>query len=680
MLASGKQLSIKVENLARLAPPQPAAVRTGGDLGPEWNSVLERRGISTGLPLTAPLAAEILPPPGLCDVPFSLAVVAPECGEPRDDQMCGLRGLCVAAAQQPSPVDALLAQAEVGDQATDAFEQAGFARVDAGGAAADQRDVVFLCPQDCAWEVIGAGAERISTDAGPAGACRSHWARLQARASSGVPCVFLGGARLAGQTRLEDRLQLTQRLLELFRLEAREDDLGILVGDFLATDAESEDDTPLAALREGGWRLACLRMEGTEGSAVRHIGISQDVPVAAEIMQRSETWRIERITFQLRPRTGAGALTGLGELPVLGLGTCLVPEDLHERVPDKEYRNRVDELTEHGILAALEVGVRLFDCSNSHINQQTVGRTLEGALQSGRVSRSDIFVVGRLWRCRDRDEVRREVDKMLGELRLEYVDLLMADVPPERAPGTWPWLEEMHRHRRTRYLATSNFDLLGPKVCTEMFRDFMAHVEIPPAVHCMEVHPFNTNEEMSECCRAMGIQVMAYSPMGAPHKIEAFLRCLTKSDARDMRPLLKIPENPAVQEIGKRHRATAAQVALRWNLQRGHCVVPKSFDPQHVEENAKLFHFQLSPDEMATVTSMHKGVRSERFFQQAHCSGSKALPKMTRDAQDACVEILNKMRGGAKTEEAKMRAEIAKMMAAKARPAGNTQGRTGYPR
>merc|ERR1712166_1076776 len=165
----------------------------------------------------------------------------------------------------------------------------------------------------------------------------------------------------------------------------------------------------------------------------------------------------------------------------------------------------------------------------------------------------------------------------------------------------------------------------------------------------------------------MGIQVMAYSPVEAPHKIEAFLKCLTKSDAQDLRPLLKVPDNLLLQEIGKRHGVSATQVALRWNLQRGHCVVPKSFDPEHLAENAELFHFVLSPDDMSTVSSSHKGVRSERFFQQAHCSGPKALPKMTRAAQDECTEILNKTRGGAKTQEAKLRAEIAKKMAESSR-------------
>jgi len=344
-------------------------------------------------------------------------------------------------------------------------------------------------------------------------------------------------------------------------------------------------------------------------------------------------------------------LPGPSELPIVGFGTCFMPEDMKERVPDKEYRKRVDEMTEECVMKALASGVRLFECANKYMNQQTVGRTLEEAMKDGLVSRSELFLCGRISRCKDRAEVRREVELMLRELRVDYVDLLTMDIPPERAPKAWAWLEEVYREGRTRYLGVANFDLLGPKVCTEVFRQFLSGVEIPPSVFCMEVHPFNTNEEMSECCRGLEIQVLAFAPVGAGHKIEAFLKVLTRSDARDMRPILKVPENPVMLAMGRRHSVSAAQAALRWNLQRGHCVVPKSFEPQHVVENTELFHFSFSEEEMAIISSMNKGVRAERFFQQAHCTGHKVLPKMTRDAQDACQAVLDKIRGLPNDEE-----------------------------
>jgi len=334
---------------------------------------------------------------------------------------------------------------------------------------------------------------------------------------------------------------------------------------------------------------------------------------------------------------------------------------MKERVPDSEFRRIADELSEAAVLAALEAGVRLFETGNRHMNQKVVGRTLWRAITAGIVRREELFLVGHVSKGRDRGELWREVDMLLRELAVEYVDLLVLDIPPERIPSAWCWAEDVFQEGRTRFLGVSNFDLLGPKVCTELFRDFMSKVRVPPAVYSMEVHPLNTNEEMSECCRGLDIRVLAYSPVGAPHKIEAFMKVLTKSDARDMRPVLKVPDNQILQEVGARHNASATQVALRWNLQRGHCVVPKSFDPAHIRENTELFSFSLSRREMATLCNpakmaisrrerailagLHKGVRAERFFQQAHVQGQKSLPRMTRDAQDICEGILSKIRG-----------------------------------
>jgi len=264
------------------------------------------------------------------------------------------------------------------------------------------------------------------------------------------------------------------------------------------------------------------------------------------------------------------------------------------------------------------------------------------------------------------------------------VDLLLLDVPPEQAPRAWAWAEDAYRAGRARYLGTSGFDLLGPRVCAEVFREFLGPLAVPPAVFAMEVHPFNTNEEMAECCRGLGIPVLAHSPLGAPHKIEAFMKVLTRSDARDMRPVIKVTESPVLQDVARQHGVTAAQVALRWNIQRGHCVIPKSFDAEHIAENMDIFGFALSQREMAILAGLHKGVRAERFLLQASVQGHKALPKMTRDAQDACEAILSKVRGpgadrpGGGTEEA-MQQELAELYRQQDFFQGAGKGKAGQP-
>jgi len=398
----------------------------------------------------------------------------------------------------------------------------------------------------------------------------------------------------------------------------------------------------LAVMLHSGKQVAVRVSNLAKSPAVDQAGLCSDrgVQWASLLAERGLRIALPLKSVQLPLRKA-----GLDELPALGFGTTIMPEDFKERVTDKEYRSQVEERTRECLLWALHAGVRLFDCANMNINQQAVGRALEFAIGEGIVVREDLFIVGRVWRCKDQGEVRREVDLMLRELQMEHVDLLALDLPPERAAEVWPWIEEIYREGRARFLAASNFDLLGPGECVVAFRELMSKTEIPPSAYCMEVHPFNTNVEMAECCRAMHVQVIASSPLGAPHKIEAFMKALTKSDAREMRPLLKLCDNPVMLEIAERHGTSVPQVALRWNLQRGHCVLPKSFDPEHISDNVNLFGFRLSNEDMMSIDCLHKGVRADRFFKQAQKNGSKSLPAMNREAREECMAVLRKFRG-----------------------------------
>lgn len=721
MLDSGKRLSLKVENLCKV--PRAPPLRTGGDLGEEWSALLKDRGKSMAFPLRCPPAAKKAPEAAA----HELVVLGINLRHASCSPVGGERGRAALAelTSRAGTPDVICVQE--GLEGFDLLSQVGYARVmssavkaqplrealygEAPPAAAAEQLLVnelYLRAGGGEWEVVETGVEQLSSDltfssgdGGAAGqlATRSAvWSRLLPRASPEGPSALVLGAQLSGGT-IEERLfggrlageraRQVQQLQGLFEGRAGEADLGILFGVPAGASTASAsrgqegmlDSNPCSALAERGWVLLggqdapeCGGSMGLAGALVDGMAVSRDVPVETELIPLSGLWEglpasCHAIRASVTLRRSSAVVEerahrmGLIELPAIGFGTCFMPEDVKARAADKEFRRLVEELTEEAVRAALAAGVRLFDSSNKHMNQQVVGRTLAQAMEEGLVTRSELFVVGRVSKCKDRAEVRREVDMLLRELRLEYVDLLVLDVPPERAPGAWPWAEEVYREGRARFLGAANFDLLGPKVCAEVFRDFLADLVVPPVVHAMEVHPLNSNEEMSECCRGLEVRVMAHSPLGAPHKIEAFMKVLTKSDARDMRPVLKVPENRLLREVGQRHGVSAAQVALRWNLQRGHCVVPKSFDPAHIVENTELFHFSLSPREMSILAGLHKGVRAERFFQQAYCQGHKALPRMTRDGQDACEAILSKLRGpsvGGGQEE-QMQAELAEL-------------------
>lgn len=741
MMQSGKQLSLKVENLFKVPPPKPRS--TGGDRGEEWSALLGERGKAMGLPLRSGLSFRALEV-ATRDLVVMTLNLHHLLSFPSDERLGRTRLREITSALPPPDVVCV----QEGLEGSDLLSQIGYTKLISSAVKAQPvREMLYGHPgavaavpaspreklsvnelyiraQGTEWEVVETGVEQVSSDlmlsggdagvSGPLAVRSVVWARLRPKSSPEGPFIMVLNTQISGggfedqffvrQLAQERHLQI-QRILELFDGRASESDLGILVADLQAppmdtpgeplhsyfesaitnsgraredantANLRSKEDleqrfteymlAPFAVLKERHWTLAYSQAKvgatSDLGFLADHMATSREVSVSAERVitanQRDEA--VPRATdvplsnhnavksvFRVRQKVESfEQRPGLVELPILGFGTCFMPEDMKDRVSDKDYRKKVDELTEECVLAALKAGVRLFDCANKHINQQAVGRTLEEAIRDGLVSRTELFISGRIFRCQDQAEVRREVDMMLRELRVEYVDLLTMEVPPERAPKAWSWLEEVYRLGSARYLGVANFDLLGPKVCVEVFREFLAKVEVPPSVYAMEVHPFNTNDEMSECCKSSGIQIVAFSPLGAPHKIEAFMKVLTKSDAREMRPLLKVTENPTLLERGKEHGVSCAQVALRWNLQRGHCVIPKSFDRAHVAENTELFHFRLTDEDMSFVSGLHKGVRAERFFQQAYATGHRALPKMTRDAQDDCAAILAKMRG-----------------------------------
>jgi len=764
MLNSGRQLSIKSENLLKVPPPE--RTRTGGDRGDEWNALLQKHGKAIGLPLTRYVKAQETAKTDLVVMTLNLHCLA---DFPEDEEVGKMR-VREIVSMSPQP-DVICVQE--GLEGVNVFGAAGYVKLISSEAKAQTaREMVYDDPvgleavpvashgrlvvnelymryQGTEWEVVETGVEQISSDvvlgragtgvSGPIAVRSAAWVRLRSRLAQEGPFALVINTQITGgpfedqffvgQLAEERRLQ-SERLLEVFSLRGSEGDLGIIVGDFRAaaedaadgyvhnyfetcirnmgrvrddaasTNAPIEDleprlrdymHSPFATLRKNGWKLAYshanIGATSQSGILVDHMAISRDVPVLAEVVPTTNPrgpsakavthtpisdHNAVKASFSI-PRPGAETRPipqrdGPTELPSFGFGTCFLPEDLKERVPDHEYRNKVQELTEECVRVAVEAGVRLFDCANSNINQKAVGRALARAVSDGLVARSELFIAGRIWRCKDREEVRREMELMFRELQVDYVDLLTMEVPAERCPRAWRWLEEVYREGGARHLGVCSFDLLGPKVCVQKFREFLANTEIQPAVCCMEVHPFNVNEEMCECCRGLDIRVMAASPLGAPHKIESFMKVLTKSDARDLRPMLKVPENPVLREVGRHHGVSGAQAALRWGLQRGHCVVPKSFDRRHVAENAELFHFALSPDDVAAITGLHKGVRAERFSQQAHSNGSKSLPKMTREAQDACEKILRTIRGKHDTEDDKRKAEIDEFLASHPQP------------
>jgi 2,5-diketo-D-gluconate reductase A len=236
--------------------------------------------------------------------------------------------------------------------------------------------------------------------------------------------------------------------------------------------------------------------------------------------------------------------------------------------------------TAEAVGTALEVGYRHIDTAEMYGNEKGVG---EGIRASG-LDRSEVFVTSKLNNGYHRpDDARAAFDETLGALGFDYVDLFLIHWPlPTRYGGdfvsTWQVLEEFYRQGRARSIGVSNFQ-------TQHLRRLAAETEIPPAVNQIEVHPYLTNEEVRAYGIEHGIATEAWSPIAQGGVLG----------------------DPEITTIADRVGKTPAQVVLRWHLQRGDIIFPKSTTPSRIKENFEIFDFDLSADDVTAISALDKG-------------------------------------------------------------------------
>ncbi|MFH7596193.1 aldo/keto reductase [Streptomyces racemochromogenes] len=250
-------------------------------------------------------------------------------------------------------------------------------------------------------------------------------------------------------------------------------------------------------------------------------------------------------------------------MPQLGFGVWQVPDDEAERV----------------VGTALEAGYRSVDTAAVYGNERGTGRAVTG---SG-LPREELFVTTKLWngpdRRWDRDAVLRAFDDSLGRLGLDHVDLYLIHWPrPMRDDflAIWKTFEEIAASGRAKAVGVSNFrpaDL-------ERLR---AESPLVPAVNQVELHPLFPQAELRELHASLGIATEAWSPLGQGKELL---------------------ELPAVTAVAARHGRSAAQVVLRWHLQRGTIVIPKSVTPSRIRENLDVFGFELDAEDLAALDAL----------------------------------------------------------------------------
>jgi 2,5-diketo-D-gluconate reductase A len=252
------------------------------------------------------------------------------------------------------------------------------------------------------------------------------------------------------------------------------------------------------------------------------------------------------------------------EIPQLGFGVFQI-----------EPRDTVEAVTQ-----ALDVGYRHIDTAEMYGNEKEVGE----AVRDSGLDRADVYITSKLNNSFHRpDDARRAFDETLSALGFDYVDLFLIHWPlPTLYDGdyvsTWRTLEEFRRDGRARSIGVSNFQV-------DHLERLAAEADVVPAVNQIELHPYLLNEEVRSYGEAHGIATEAWSP-------------IAKGEVLD---------DPAITEIADRLGRTPAQVVLRWHIERGSIVFPKSTTSERIRENLELFDFELEPGDAERIEGLDRG-------------------------------------------------------------------------
>lgn len=243
------------------------------------------------------------------------------------------------------------------------------------------------------------------------------------------------------------------------------------------------------------------------------------------------------------------------------------------------YKVAPDE-TAAAVRTALEVGYRHLDTAAMYHNEEGVGR---GIREAG-VDRADVFVTSKLDNgLHEPDAARRAFDDTLTAIGSDYVDLYLIHWPlPTRYGGdfvsTWRTLEEFAADGRARSIGVSNFQV-------PHLQRLAAETDTVPAVNQVEAHPYFANALVRDYCKQNGITFQAWSPLGRGTLLD----------------------DPVVQRVAADAGRSPAQVVLRWHLQRGDVVFPKSVSPQRIAQNFAVFDFELGADDVAAIDGLDRG-------------------------------------------------------------------------
>lgn len=249
------------------------------------------------------------------------------------------------------------------------------------------------------------------------------------------------------------------------------------------------------------------------------------------------------------------------EMPQIGYGVYQVSPDECERC----------------VSDALKTGYRMIDTAQAYHNEEGVGR----AVKNSGINRSDIFIVSKVWISNyGYEKAKASIDDSLRKLQTDYIDLMLLHQPFCDRYGAYRALEDAYREGKLRAIGVSNF-------YPDHLIDLASNVDIVPAVNQVETHVFNQQTEAQKIMEEFGTHIMSWGPL---------------AEGRN-----NLFSNETLTKTGNSHGKSVAQIALRWLIQRGVIIIPKSVHIERMEQNLDIFDFELSDEEMAEIATLDTG-------------------------------------------------------------------------
>lgn len=246
------------------------------------------------------------------------------------------------------------------------------------------------------------------------------------------------------------------------------------------------------------------------------------------------------------------------EMPVLGFGVYQVGETVCEQC----------------VRDAIAAGYRSIDTASAYLNERAVGR----AIRRSGVPREELFITTKLWvQDAGYESTKRAFAKSLERLQLDYLDLYLIHQPFGDVYGSWRAMEELYREGAVRAIGVSNFQ-------PDRLVDLILHNEVAPAVNQVETHPFCQQAEAAAVMASEGVQIESWAPF---------------AEGRN-----NLFGNGTLVSLAAKYRKSVAQVVLRWLIQRGVVVIPKSVRPERMAENIDVFDFHLAPEDMDLIATL----------------------------------------------------------------------------